>query len=68
MITSHICAWEGPCLGCVDPRSETVLYHDVINLVMCSVGRMPKLASLCLVLAKGICQNHIVVVGELPQV
>ena len=40
MITSNICASEGPCLGCADPTTETVLYHGVVGLMMCSVGRM----------------------------
>ena len=66
-ITSNVSAWKGPCLVCADPRSETVLYHDVIDLVMCSVGRMPSPPPRCLVLTKGVCQHHIVVAGELQQ-
>ena len=54
MTTSHVCLWEGPCLGCADPRSETVLYHDVIDLAMCSVWRITSPAQRILVLAKGI--------------
>ena len=65
MITSNISAWEGPCLGCADPGSETNLYYDVIVLLMCSVGRMPSPPPRCLVLAKGVCMCHIVVAGKL---
>ena len=64
MITSHICAWESPCLGCAHSQSQTILYHDVINLLVSVVGCMLSPLPRCL-MYKCVCQHQIIVFSKL---
>ena len=67
-VASNAFSWERPCLGTACTRLKAPLHQYVVHLTLVlPIWVVPNPSSGCLVLAKGVSQNEVVVAGEFQE-